>query len=147
MAASSHCWDTVRAPVAIPAATAAIVAAAPRALCIRCNRRSGDRRCHGPEGRAATYGSEGGSNAGMVSTRKKGCSGQSYTLEYVTAPSRLDEVIEQDGVRVVVDSKALFSLIGSEMDYVEDLLSSQFVFNNPNVKPIEICPPDQNHVG
>ncbi|KAJ3194763.1 Iron-sulfur assembly protein 1 [Irineochytrium annulatum] len=71
-----------------------------------------------------------------IGTKKKGCSGQTYTLDYVTEDqrSRLDEVIEQDGVRVVVDSKALFSLIGSEMDYSSDLLSSQFVFHNPNVK-------------
>ncbi|KAI9350223.1 hypothetical protein BDR26DRAFT_910890 [Obelidium mucronatum] len=73
-----------------------------------------------------------------VGTRKKGCSGQTYSLEYVSdAPSRLDEIVEQDGVRVLIDSKALFSLIGSEMDYTEDELSSTFVFNNPNVK--EMC--------
>ncbi|KAJ3090711.1 Iron-sulfur assembly protein 1, partial [Phlyctochytrium bullatum] len=74
-----------------------------------------------------------------VGTRKKGCSGQAYTLDYVepSQVGRLDEVVEQDGVRVLIDSKALFSLIGSEMDFVEDALSSQFVFNNPNVK--EMC--------
>ena len=73
-----------------------------------------------------------------VGTRKKGCSGQSYSLEYVTtAPSKLDEVVEQDDVKVLIDSKALFSLIGSEMDYTQDDLSSTFVFNNPNVK--EMC--------
>ncbi|KAJ3163037.1 Iron-sulfur assembly protein 1 [Geranomyces michiganensis] len=72
-----------------------------------------------------------------VGTKKKGCSGLSYSLEYVTAPGRFDEVIEQDGVKVVVDSKALFTLIGSEMDWVDDVLHSEFVFNNPNVK--EMC--------
>ncbi|KAJ3110781.1 Iron-sulfur assembly protein 1 [Physocladia obscura] len=73
-----------------------------------------------------------------VGTSKKGCSGQTYNLEYVsTAPSRLDEIVEQDGVRVLIDSKALFSLIGSEMDFIQDELSSKFVFNNPNVK--EMC--------
>ncbi|TPX56022.1 hypothetical protein PhCBS80983_g04857 [Powellomyces hirtus] len=72
-----------------------------------------------------------------VGTKKKGCSGLSYSLEYVSTPGRFDEVIEQDGVKVVVDSKALFSLIGSEMDYVDDVLHSEFVFNNPNVK--EMC--------
>ncbi|TPX42579.1 hypothetical protein SeMB42_g04675 [Synchytrium endobioticum] len=72
-----------------------------------------------------------------IGTKKKGCSGQTYSLEYVTHPSKLDEVIEQDGVKVLIDSKALFSLVGSEMDYVEDKLSSQFVFHNPNVK--EMC--------
>ncbi|KAH9246524.1 hypothetical protein BASA81_015939 [Batrachochytrium salamandrivorans] len=72
-----------------------------------------------------------------IGTKNKGCSGQVYTLEYVTEKARFDEVIDQDGVKVLIDSKALFSLIGSEMDYVEDKLSAQFVFNNPNVK--EMC--------
>ncbi|TPX30497.1 hypothetical protein SmJEL517_g05955 [Synchytrium microbalum] len=72
-----------------------------------------------------------------VGTKKKGCSGQTYNLEYVSTPSKFDEVIEQDGVKVLIDSKALFSLVGSEMDYIEDKLSSQFVFHNPNVK--EMC--------
>ncbi|KAJ3299131.1 Iron-sulfur assembly protein 1, partial [Borealophlyctis nickersoniae] len=69
-----------------------------------------------------------------VGTKKKGCSGQTYSLDYVSAPAKFDEVVEQDGVKVVVDSKALFSLIGSEMDYVEEKLKSEFVFRNPNVK-------------
>ncbi|TPX69347.1 hypothetical protein SpCBS45565_g02580 [Spizellomyces sp. 'palustris'] len=72
-----------------------------------------------------------------VGTKKKGCSGLSYNLEYISSPGRFDEIVEQDGVKVVVDSKALFSLIGSEMDYVDDVLHSTFVFNNPNVK--EMC--------
>ncbi|ORY40267.1 hypothetical protein BCR33DRAFT_719623 [Rhizoclosmatium globosum] len=74
-----------------------------------------------------------------VGTRKKGCSGQTYSLEYVSPStlSKLDEIVEQDGVKVLIDSKALFSLIGSEMDFTQDELSSTFVFNNPNVK--EMC--------
>ncbi|KAL2918825.1 Iron-sulfur assembly protein 1 [Polyrhizophydium stewartii] len=79
-----------------------------------------------------------------VGTKKKGCSGQVYTLEYVSDTSRFDEVVEQDGVKVVIDSKALFSLIGSEMDFVEDALSAQFVFHNPNVK--EMCGCGQSFV-
>lgn len=43
-----------------------------------------------------------------------------------------DEEVEQDGVKVLIDSKALFSIIGSEMDWVEDKLNQRFVFNNPN---------------
>ncbi|KAJ3072109.1 Iron-sulfur assembly protein 1, partial [Quaeritorhiza haematococci] len=58
-----------------------------------------------------------------VGTKRKGCSGQTYSLEYVTTKSKFDEVVEQDGVTVLIDSKALFSLIGSEMDFVEDKLS------------------------
>ncbi|TIB64910.1 hypothetical protein E3P77_02889 [Wallemia ichthyophaga] len=83
-----------------------------------------------------------------VGVKNKGCSGMSYHLEYVEKPARFDEVVEQDGVKVLVDSKALFSIIGSTMDWVDDRLSSvtllplylsnnvlrsKFVFNNPNV--------------
>jgi iron-sulfur cluster assembly protein len=46
----------------------------------------------------------------------------SYHLDYVEAPGKFDEVVEQDGVRVLIDSKALFSIIGSEMDWTEDEL-------------------------
>jgi len=66
--------------------------------------------------------------------RNKGCAGLSYHLEYVEKPGKFDEVVAQDGVRVVIDSKALFSIIGSEMDWQEDALSSKFVFKNPNIK-------------
>lgn len=45
-----------------------------------------------------------------------------YHLEYVDAPARFDEVVEQEGVRVLIDSKALMSILGSEMDWVEDRL-------------------------
>ena len=56
-----------------------------------------------------------------------------YNLEYVETPGKFDEEVIQDGVRVLIDSKALFSIIGSEMDWVEDKLSARFVFNNPNI--------------
>lgn len=62
--------------------------------------------------------------------RNKGCAGMSYHLDYVIAPDKFDEVVEQDGVKVVVDSKALFSVIGSEMDWVEDNLGAKFVFKS-----------------
>jgi iron-sulfur cluster assembly accessory protein len=62
--------------------------------------------------------------------RNKGCAGMSYHLDYVDKPGRFDEVVEQDGVRVLIDSKALFSIIGSEMDWEEDLLSAKFVFRS-----------------
>lgn len=55
-----------------------------------------------------------------IGVRNKGCAGLSYHLEYVEAAGRFDEVVEQDGVRVLIDSKALFSMIGSEMDWTED---------------------------
>ncbi|GMM28326.1 Fe-binding Fe/S cluster assembly protein [Martiniozyma asiatica (nom. inval.)] len=67
-----------------------------------------------------------------ISVRNRGCSGLSYQLEYVDKPEKFDEVVEQDNVKVVIDSKALFSIIGSEMDWVDTQLSSKFVFKNPN---------------
>ena len=69
-----------------------------------------------------------------IGVRNKGCAGMSYHLEYVEKPGKFDEVVEQEGVRVLIDSKALFSIIGSEMDWKEDSLSAKFVFKNPNIK-------------
>lgn len=66
--------------------------------------------------------------------RQRGCNGLSYTLEYAQEKSRLDEEVMQDGVRIIIDRKAQLSLLGTEMDYVENKLSSEFVFNNPNIK-------------
>lgn len=63
-----------------------------------------------------------------IGVRNKGCAGMSYHLEYVDKPAKFDEVVEQDGVRVLIDSKALFSIIGSEMDWVEDRLRCVFLF-------------------
>jgi len=57
-----------------------------------------------------------------IGVRNKGCAGLSYHLEYVDKPGKFDEVVEQDGVKVLIDSKALFSIIGSEMDWKEDAL-------------------------
>jgi iron-sulfur cluster assembly accessory protein len=74
-----------------------------------------------------------------ISTVKKGCSGLSYSLNYVNSINKLDEIVKQDGVTVIVDSKALFTLIGSEMDYKITPLSSQFTFNNPNAKGMCGC--------
>ncbi|RMZ88187.1 hypothetical protein DV736_g4578, partial [Chaetothyriales sp. CBS 134916] len=68
-----------------------------------------------------------------VGVKNRGCSGLSYHLEYVKQPGAFDEVVEQDGVKVLIDSKALFSIIGSEMDWQEDQLSARFVFRNPNI--------------
>ncbi|CAO3593416.1 unnamed protein product [Absidia cylindrospora] len=69
-----------------------------------------------------------------VGVKTKGCSGNSYLLEFTKKKDKFHEVVDQDGVTVLVDSKALLTVLGSEMDYVEDKLSSQFVFHNPNVK-------------
>jgi len=69
-----------------------------------------------------------------IGVKNKGCSGLAYHLEYVDGPGKLDEEVVQDGVKVLVDSKALFSIIGSEMDWEEGKLSAKFVFRNPNIK-------------
>ncbi|CDK26540.1 unnamed protein product [Kuraishia capsulata CBS 1993] len=69
-----------------------------------------------------------------IGVQNRGCSGLSYHLEYVTEQGQFDELIEQDGVKVLIDSKALFSIVGSEMDWIDDKLSSKFVFKNPNSK-------------
>ncbi|KAF9455520.1 hypothetical protein BDZ94DRAFT_1278000 [Collybia nuda] len=69
-----------------------------------------------------------------VGVRNKGCAGLSYNLDYVEQPGKFDEIVEQDGVRVLIDSRALFSVIGSEMDWSDDPLSSKFTFRNPNIK-------------
>jgi iron-sulfur cluster assembly accessory protein len=68
-----------------------------------------------------------------IGTRAKGCSGLAYHLEYVDKPSMLDEQVEQDGVKVLIDNKALLNIIGSEMDWLEDKLNERFVFKNPNI--------------
>jgi iron-sulfur cluster assembly protein len=68
-----------------------------------------------------------------VGVKNRGCSGLAYNLEYVDKPGAFDETVEQDGVKVLIDSKALFSIIGSEMDFAEDKLNQRFVFKNPNI--------------
>lgn len=69
-----------------------------------------------------------------IGVRNRGCSGLTYHLEYVDKPGKFDELVEQDGVKVLIDSKALFSIVGSEMDWQDDKLSSRFIFRNPNSK-------------
>ncbi|RLV96517.1 Iron-sulfur assembly protein 1 [Spathaspora sp. JA1] len=69
-----------------------------------------------------------------IGVRNRGCSGLTYNLEYVEQAGKFDELIEQDGVKVLIDSKALFSIVGSEMDWLDDKLSSRFIFKNPNSK-------------
>ncbi|KAL8955860.1 MAG: hypothetical protein Q9193_006435 [Seirophora villosa] len=71
-----------------------------------------------------------------VGVRNRGCSGLAYHLEYVDKPGVFDESVEQDGIKVLIDSKALFSIIGSEMDWVEDKLNQRFVFRNPNISKL-----------
>ncbi|HJM61666.1 MAG TPA: iron-sulfur cluster assembly accessory protein [Alphaproteobacteria bacterium] len=69
-----------------------------------------------------------------VGVRNAGCSGLAYTLEYADSIENFEEVVVDKGVTVIIDPKAVMFLIGSEMDYVEETLSSGFTFNNPNEK-------------
>ena len=71
---------------------------------------------------------------GFCTLLKAGCSGLSYTLEYADQKSEFDETVEDNGVTIFVDPKAVMFLIGTEMDFVEDKLKSGFVFSNPNEK-------------
>jgi iron-sulfur cluster assembly protein len=67
-----------------------------------------------------------------VGVEKGGCVGMSYTMEYADAAGPHDEVVEEKGVRVFVDPKAVLYLLGTEMDYQVDKFTAGFVFNNPN---------------
>ncbi|HEY4113624.1 MAG TPA: iron-sulfur cluster assembly accessory protein [Rhizomicrobium sp.] len=67
-----------------------------------------------------------------VGVTNGGCAGMSYTMDYAEAPQPFEEVVEDQGVKVFIDPKAIMFLIGTEMDFVREKLGSRFVFNNPN---------------
>jgi len=67
-----------------------------------------------------------------VGVKKGGCAGMEYTLEYATEMKPGDELVEDKGARIFIEPGALLFLLGTEMDYQTSLLSSGFVFNNPN---------------
>ena len=67
-----------------------------------------------------------------VGVKNGGCAGMSYTMEFAEDVTPLDEVIEDKGVKVLIDPKAVLFLLGSEMDFRVDRLSSTFTFRNPN---------------
>ncbi|MGR3436541.1 MAG: HesB/IscA family protein [Shimia sp.] len=72
-----------------------------------------------------------------VGVKKGGCAGMEYTMDYVEAAEAADEVIEQDGARVIIAPMAQMFLFGTEIDYEVSLLESGFKFRNPNV--VDAC--------
>ena len=67
-----------------------------------------------------------------VGVKSGGCAGMTYVMEYAKEINPNEEVIEEKGVKVLIDPKAIMYLLGTEMDYKEEKFSSQFVFKNPN---------------
>jgi iron-sulfur cluster assembly protein len=69
-----------------------------------------------------------------IGVQTKGCSGLAYVLEFAEEAGAYDEKVEAHGVSVLIDPKAVMFILGSCMDYVEDKMSSGFIFKNPNEK-------------
>ena len=67
-----------------------------------------------------------------VGVKSGGCAGMSYVMEYAKEVKANEEAIEDKGVKVLIDPKAIMYLLGTEMDYKKEKFSSQFVFKNPN---------------
>jgi iron-sulfur cluster assembly protein len=67
-----------------------------------------------------------------VGVKNGGCAGMEYTMEYAAAVNPADEVVEDKGVKILIDPKAILFLLGTEMDYKTEKLSAQFIFKNPN---------------
>ena len=68
-----------------------------------------------------------------IGVKKGGCAGMEYTMDYVAEVNPLDEVVEQDGARVMIAPMAQMFLFGTQIDYEVDLLQAGFKFHNPNV--------------
>ncbi len=67
-----------------------------------------------------------------VGVTNGGCAGMSYTMAYAEDAKPFEEVVEEKGVKIFIDPKAILFLIGTEMDFVQEKLGARFVFNNPN---------------
>jgi len=75
----------------------------------------------------------GGNATGLrIGVKKGGCAGMEYTMEYAAEPDPRDELVEDKGVRILIEPTAVLFLLGTEMDYKIDRMTSGFVFNNPN---------------
>lgn len=89
-----------------------------------------------------------------VGVKNGGCAGMSYTLEFADAIGPYDEVVEDKGVKIVIDPKALMFLLGTEMDFETDKLGAGFIFKNPNQtgscgcgESVSITPATQDQLG
>ncbi len=67
-----------------------------------------------------------------IGVKNGGCAGMEYTMDYATEAAPLDEVVEDAGVKILIDPKAILFLLGTEIDFVTEKLSQRFVFKNPN---------------
>jgi iron-sulfur cluster assembly protein len=67
-----------------------------------------------------------------VGVTNGGCAGMAYTMDYAESTNPLDEIVEDKGVKIFIDPKAILFLIGTEMDFVKEKFGARFVFNNPN---------------
>ena len=74
-----------------------------------------------------------GKYAGVrVGVTNGGCAGMSYTMDYASEAKPFEEVMEDKGVKIFIDPKAILFLIGTELDFVQEKLGARFTFNNPN---------------
>ncbi|WP_084393780.1 MULTISPECIES: HesB/IscA family protein [Henriciella] len=76
--------------------------------------------------------SEKGAGYLRVGVKNGGCAGMEYVMDYVSAPDAMDEIVEDKGVQIVVDAKAVLFLLGSVVDFETTALHEKFVFSNPN---------------
>lgn len=67
-----------------------------------------------------------------IGVKNGGCAGMEYEMSYATEAKPLEEIVEENGIKVLIDPKAILFLIGTEIDFVAEKLSQRFVFNNPN---------------
>ena len=67
-----------------------------------------------------------------VGLKKGGCAGMEYTMDYAAEPQKGDEIVQDKGVTLMIEPQALLFLLGTQMDYVTEKMSSRFLFNNPN---------------